>query len=187
MKQKKIFMIIVLFLGILLVPEKNYAVLQANPNTHGKKADTPTNWMTNIRNMEISNQAMGLDETIDATTKKATSASNGLDVHMMKTTEYGAVAILSASGYGNPSKIQDSQIKTTTGNKSGVYFGIKYEWTAGGLQGNIFSGVNEKYYDTYTSTNTSAKVGDGLGTAIVPNPRVCKMAWCWWGFMGRFE
>ncbi len=32
---------------------------------------------------------------------------NGIDVHMMLPTEYGAVAILSASGYGNSGKLRD--------------------------------------------------------------------------------
>ena len=171
MNQKRIFMIMALICGILLIPESNYAVLQANRNTHGQKADTVVYWMTNVRNMETAGQAMGLDEKIDSTTKKATSKSNGIDVHMIKTTEYGAVAILSASGYGNPSMIQLSTIKSTTGNKTGVYFNQGWEWGAGGLQGIIFSGVDEKYYDAYTASNESAKKGDALGNASTDNPR----------------
>ena len=173
MKQKKIFMIMILVLVILLIPVKNYAVLQANSNTHGKKTDNPTNWMTRIRNMETPNQAMGLEETIDSTTKKSTSGSNNIDVHMIKSTEYGAVAILSASGYGNPEWIINSSIKTTTGNKSGVYFYENKENVAGGLKDNIYSGVDGKYYDAYTDSNTSAKVGDALGTVKTENPRLC--------------
>ena len=176
MKQKKIFMIIVLLLVSLVIPSTNYAVLQANPNTHGKKIDVVTNWMTNIRKMETAGQAMGLNETIDETTMKATSKSNGIDVHMIKTTEYGAVAILSASGYGNPNKIQSSTIKSTTGNKTGVYFNQAWEGTAGGCSEYIFLGVDGKYYDAYTTSNESAKRGDALGTALVANSRKCIVA-----------
>ena len=107
--------------------------------------------------MEEMNGSMGLSENLnsDLTSKE----SNNIDVHMMRNTEYGAIAILSASGYGNSKTLQDSSIKTTTGNKTGVYFtGNNWEHTAGGLQGYIFEGVNVKYYDTYSS----AKVGDAL-------------------------
>ena len=53
---------------------------------------------------------------------------------MMLPTEYGAVAILSASGYGNSGKLRDEtnvQKRTTTGNSTGVYFtGDRWEWLA---------------------------------------------------------
>lgn len=175
MKKKKMILSLAVLLGIMVIPMQTKAVLQANPNTNGKKTDTPTNWMTNIRKMETANQAMGLQETINDTTKKATSSSNGLDVHMIKTTEWGTVAILSASGYGNPKTLQASTIRSTTGNKSGVYFPANsWEWTAGGLSGYIFSGVDGKYYDAYTTSNTSAKAGDGLGTSGTANPGCAK-------------
>lgn len=177
MKQKKFFIIVIILVGIILLPKEVLAVLQANPNTNGAKTDIEKNWMSNIRNMETANQAMGLEETIDKTTKNATSSSNGIDVHMIKTTEWGTVAILSASGYGNIMPVHSSTIKSTTGNKTGVYFPLKSEGTAGVFSGrNFFSGVDEKYYDVYTTNNDSAKVGDALGTSSTTNPRMCKMA-----------
>lgn len=170
MKRKKIIMVLVILIGIISLPQTTKAVLQANPNTNGNKKDTPTNWMINIRKMETANQAMGLSETINSTTKKATSESNNIDVHMIKTTEWGAVAILSASGYGNPGKMQNSTIKSTTANKTGVYIPLAWEWTAGGVSGVVFSGVDKKYYDAYTTSNTEVKVGDALGTGSTANP-----------------
>ena len=114
---------------------------------------------------------MGLSETLDTTSLIATSESNGIDVHMMKSTEYGAIAILSASGYGNSQTLQNSSVKTTTGNKTGVYFnGTDWEYVAGGYQDNMFKGVNTKYYDGYTTSSLSAKVGDALGTKTTTNP-----------------
>ena len=161
--RKKYLMILFLALSITILPMGGVkAALQANPNTHVKKTDAPTNWMSNIRKMEETNGAMGLSEGLnsDLTSKE----SNNIDVHMMRTTEYGAIAILSISGYGNSKTLQNSSIKTTTGNKTGVYFtGNNWEWNAGGLQGNIFRGVNAKYYDSYTESSSSAKVGDTLG------------------------
>lgn len=170
MKKIKITMCI-LALVIMLIPISNVqAALQANPNTHYKKTDNAINWMTNIRYMESTGGAMGLNETINGTTKVATSESNNIDMHMIRSTEYGAIAILSASGYGNPKTMQASAIKSTTGNKSGVYFGSNWEVVAGGVQGSIFSGVDGRYYDTYTTSNASARVGDGLGMASTKNP-----------------
>lgn len=155
----------------VLIPMGNVkAALQANSNTHYKKTDTPGNWMTNIRKIEEAGNAMGLSETLNS--DLTSIESNGIDVHMMRSTEYGAIAILSASGYGNPEELQESKIKTTTGNATGVYFsGVNYELVAGGYEGNIFSGVNTRYYDTYTADfTTSAKVGDALGDATATNP-----------------
>ncbi len=169
-KQKMLAFILVLAFAILMPFSNVKASLQANPNTHNKKADGPTNWMSNIRSMEKSGEAMGLSETFNSDLTSS-SDSNGIDVHMMKSTEYGAIAILSASGYGNPQKLQNSTEKTTTGNKTGVYFsGANWEWVAGGLQGSIFRGVNSKYYDSYTGYQASAKVGDALGTSGTTNP-----------------
>ena len=165
MKKTKLILLtlIIMLATILLNTMEVQATLQANPNTHYKKADTPTNWMTNFRKMEETGGAMGLSETLNADLTSS-SGSNNIDVHMMRTTEYGAIAILSASGYGNSKTLQNSTIKTTTGNKTGVYFsGTNWEYCAGGLEKNIFSGVNKKYYDTYTTESSSARVGDALG------------------------
>ncbi|MCI9177785.1 MAG: hypothetical protein HFJ28_04335 [Clostridia bacterium] len=88
----------------------------------------------------------------------------------MKTTEYGAMAILSSSGYGNPSN--EKAITSTTGNETGVMINTSnWEWTAGGHKGApVFSGKNARYYDAYEASNTSAKAGDALGTATTANP-----------------
>ena len=167
----KLILLVVLLAVMVLLPVGNVkASLQANPNTHNKKVDVPTNWMSNIRSMEKSGEAMGLSETLNSDLT-ASSDSNGIDVHMMKSTEYGAIAILSASGYGNSKTLQNSIEKTTTGNKTGVYFsGANWEYVAGGLEGSIFGGVNSKYYDSYTGAQASAKVGDALGTSGTTNP-----------------
>ena len=174
MKEKtklKLISLVVILVVMTLLPVGNVkAALQANSNTHYKRTNTPDTWMAQIRNMEKSGEAMGLSETLRSDLT-ASSDSNGIDVHMMRSTEYGAIAILSASGYGNPDKLQNSSIKTTTGNKTGVYFsGTDWEYVAGGYNGNIFKGVNAKYYDAYNTSITSAKVGDALGSSTETNP-----------------
>ena len=123
MKKLKLFItiLIITFILLLINSINVQATLQANPNTHNKKADSLGNWLTNFRKMEEANGAMGLKETLNSDLT-ASSESNNIDVHMMKSTEYGAIAILSASGYGNPEILQNSEIKTTTGNKTRSIF-----------------------------------------------------------------
>ena len=188
MKEKtklKLISLVVILVVMTLLPVGNVkAALQANSNTHYKKTDTPETWMTQIRNMEKSGEAMGLSETLRSDLT-ASSDSNGIDVHMMRSTEYGAIAILSASGYGNPQTLQNSSTKTTTGNKTGVYFsGSNWEFVAGGLSGSAYNGVDKRYYDAYGTNNSgsydydtnksNAKVGDALGDRTTANKGCAK-------------
>ena len=161
---------VTLFAAAVLPTGQVKAALQSNPNTQYKTQYYPTTWMTQIRQIETSGNAMGLSETLNSDLTSS-SESNGIDVHMMKSTEYGAIAILSASGYGNPQTLQSSSVKTTTGNKTGIYFsGNNWEWVAGGLSGSIFSGVNSRYFDTDSGSQASARIGDALGSASTTNP-----------------
>ena len=161
---------VTLFAAAVLPTGQVKAALQSNPNTQYKTQYNPTTWMTQIRQIETSGNAMGLSETLNSDLTSS-SESNGIDVHMMKSTEYGAIAILSASGYGNPQTLQSSSVKTTTGNKTGIYFsGSNWEWVAGGFSGKIFSGVNSRYFDTYSGSQASARIGDALGSASTTNP-----------------
>lgn len=176
MIKKQIVLGIILMVGIIILPMKTKAVLQANPNTHGKSLKGATQWMTEIRAMESKNQAMGLEEIVDSVTQTTTNGSNNIDVHMIKSTEYGTMAILSASGYGNSKKIQDSAIKSTTGNKSGVYVVLDdWEWTAGVLE-DALGQIDSRYYDAYTTDSENVKIGDALGSGDNKNPRMFKMA-----------
>lgn len=184
MKKTKLILatLTIMLAAILLNTVEVQAALQANSSTHynSKNIKTPTDWMSGFRQMENSGGGMGLSETLGSDLTSS-SGSNSIDVHMMRSTEYGAIAILSASGYGNPSNRQT--LTTTTGNKTGIYFsGSNYEWVAGGLENSIFSGTNKKYYDTYKNNDkNSARVGDALGE---PSNNGCQSwhsarAWAW--------
>ena len=171
MKEKtkvKLLALAIILVTMTLMPVGQVkAALQANPNTQYTKTLTPENWMKEFRQMETAGGAMGLNEKLKG--DLTSESSNGIDVHMMRTTEYGAIAILSASGYGNPSNAQ--AITSTTGNETGIILNTNnYEWTAGGLQGSIFSGVNSRYFDTYTGNQSSARAGDALGSSTTTNP-----------------
>ena len=165
MKKTKLILatLTIMFIALLCSTVEAQAALQANSDTNynSENIKKPWEWMRSFRSMENSGGGMGLSET-QGTDLTSTSGSNSIDVHMMRATEYGAIAILSASGYGNPSN--DKVITTTPGNKTGIYFsGAKYEFVAGGLENNIFPNTNKKYYDTYTTERSSARVGDALG------------------------
>lgn len=160
---------VTLFAAAVLPTGQVKAALQSNSNTQYKTTYAPITWMSQIRQIETAGNAMGLSESLnsDLTSKE----SNGIDVHMMKSTEYGAIAILSASGYGNPQTLQSSSVKTTTGNKTGIYFsGSNWEWVAGVLDESIFGGVNARYFDTYSESQASARIGDALGSSSTTNP-----------------
>ena len=164
-KTKLIITTLIIMLAIILLNTMEVnATLQANSDTHynSNNQKTPLDWMSGFRKMEEKGGGMGLSETLSGDLT-STSGSNSIDVHMMRATEYGAIAILSASGYGNPSN--NKTLTTTTGNKTGIYFsGSNWEWVAGGLENGIFSGTNKKYYDTYKNGDrSSARVGDALG------------------------
>ena len=165
-KTKLIITTLIIMLAIILLNTMEVnATLQANSDTHYNynNQKTPLDWMSGFRKMEEKGGGMGLSETLSGDLT-STSGSNSIDVHMMRATEYGAIAILSASGYGNSQTLQASTIKTTTGNKTGIYFsGSNWEFVAGGLENTIFFGTNKKYYDTYTTDRSSARVGDALG------------------------
>ena len=167
MKIKKIGITIILMAMMLMLSGGGVkAVLQANPNTHGVKTLKLSSWISQVRQMEAAGGAMGLNETIGA--DLTSSESNGIDVHLIKTTEYGAMAILSASEYGNESNAQS--MTTTTGNNTGVMLNGQWEWTAGSAGAGIPSGADARYYDLYTTSSDSAKAGDALGSATTTNP-----------------
>ncbi len=121
-----IFMIILMSM-ILITPTISQAALQSNGNTPVRKQFD--NWICIIREMQQAGGTLGLTDTIEYENeeKYLTSNNPNVDVHMEKNTEYGAMAILSASSYGNPNPIGDDN--STTGNKTGVIIG-QNEFTA---------------------------------------------------------
>lgn len=127
-KNKSIVIFLFFIIFLILNQGKVHAVLQANGND-GTKYNL-SDWMLNVRRMEELGGAMGLSETVNDNLTSS-SGSNNIDVHMQKNTEYGALAILSASSYGNPSKVENGN--TTTGNVTGVVMKLNQEWVAAGF------------------------------------------------------
>lgn len=145
------------------------AVMQANPQTQYKTVKTAPEWMNLVRTMEDTNGAMGLTEKRNSNLTSTTATINNIDVHCVKSTEYGAMAILSASGYGNSSN--NNAITTTTGNNTGIILNTSYgEWVMGIGNTDEFP-VERRYYDYYNPITDpeKAKIGDALGSSEVTN------------------
>ncbi len=122
--KKIISILFITCMCLVCMPNLNFAVLQSNGNTPVKYG--LNNYIVNVRKMEALGGAMGLTETLNDNLTSTTS--NNIDVHMEKNTEYGAMAILSASNYGNPGRINNGE--TTTGNKSGIVINFNNEVTS---------------------------------------------------------
>ena len=141
----------------IITPIKAQAALQSNGGTPATKS--LNGWMLQVRNMQALGGTLGRTDTINTT--NLTSNATDLDIHMEKNTEYGAMAILSASSYGNPNKITSGQ--TTTGNETGIVINLNKEWVAAGQLEGVpqFVNANGRYKNAYTRTY-SAKIGDAI-------------------------
>ena len=167
MKRAKLILItlVIMLATILLSTIEVNATLQANGKT--SKTATTDAWISQFRNMEKQGEGMGLSETINADLT-AKSASNNIDVHMAKSTEFGAMLILTASAYGNPSNEPD--ISTSTGIATGVSFCYSNENVAATTNVSFLNSFNRKYWDGYSGNLEYVHRGDALGTKTASNP-----------------
>ena len=160
-KKLSISILLIIFLCLIISTNNSYAALQAKPGVSAKNA-TINYWKKYIRNMEIPGGTLGLNDSINSTNLTSSlDTSNNLDIHMQKNTEYGAMAILSASNYGNPSPIKNGQ--TTTGNETGIYIYLNKELVSAGTVTNAanYYNANAKYKNLYNETY-AAKNGDAI-------------------------
>ena len=142
---------------MIIMPNVANAALQSNGGTPATKPID--DWMLQIRQMQSAGGTLGLTDTINAT--GLTSTNTNLDIHMEKNTEFGAMAILSASSYGNPNNVASGE--TTTGNKTGVVINLNKEWVAAGAisSSTTYKNAVGRYKNAYT-TSYVAKVGDAI-------------------------
>lgn len=161
---------IVLIMAMLMPTAFAASNLQSNPTTGSSLQKKPAStWIGLIRYMEQGYSDAGELEELNSNLTSVTS--NNIDVHMMKTTEYGAMAILSASEYGKGNKVatttRGDNSGSTTGNKTGVIIDTTlWEWVAGrpysGFSSDIGGAVEGRYYSEYTRDEASHRVGDAL-------------------------
>ena len=157
---KKIILTSIVMLIMLLCTSTVHAAIQSSGGAPAQNyAET---WITSVRQMESVGGGFGLSETINSNLTSS-SGSNNIDVHMQKNTEYGAMAILSASSYGNPNKITNG--KTTTGNETGIVINLSdsrtYEHTATTFHNSdTLSRMYSKYRNSYYDNKGAARIGD---------------------------
>lgn len=157
-KRRFIFIILVSFF-IIIGMNTNYsnAALQSNIGTPAKK--TIAEWLLQIRQMQAFGGTLGRSDNINGTT--LLSNATDLDIHMEKNTEYGAMAILSASAYGKPTPISSGE--TTTGNSTGIVINLNNEVVSAGGAHKVplFVSANNRYKNYYGDRATYVyKAGD---------------------------
>ncbi len=178
---RKIAIILAIAFLLVLLPTLNVQAAYQSIGTGTALTQDFNTWMPGIRQMEGSGQGLGLSEEINTSTLLPKGASNNIDVHLQKNTEYGAVLLLGASDYGKQGATKEARYMdagattgngvqaSTTGNKYGVYemgyYDMKvdnkmYEWTAGGASDFYNKTVASRYMNRYTTDPSSALAGD---------------------------
>lgn len=144
----------------LIIPNKANAALQSNGGTPATR--NLNDWLLKIRQMQELGGTLGRKDTINTT--NLTSGATDLDIHMEKNTEYGAMAILSASAYGNPNKINDGE--TTTGNSTGIVMNLNNERVSAASDGQNyvtnFINANIRYKNVYPGKQYGTEIGDAV-------------------------
>ncbi|MBR0491694.1 MAG: hypothetical protein IJJ82_06615 [Clostridia bacterium] len=189
--KKTIAMFLVAILLIFNLTINSHANVQSVSNGEGRGLvnKTSSQFFALIRQMESSTGPMGLNAEIDSSTGEETSQSNGIDVHMIKNTEWGAVTLLMDSDFGakaagtGTSLAED--VRSTTGNATGVYemysgweyvAGVYENMTSQTYRANLYNAIHDgtnlkpsKYVNAYsnpTDVNTDysgQKPGDATG------------------------
>lgn len=163
MKRTKIIVsIIFMLISIMLCTTNVQAVMQSRPDEESAKKRSDI-FFKEIRNMEST--CLGKTMNLDTTSYLDTSG-NGVDVHMAKNTEWGTVALLAASAYGEAPTGQSDA--STTGNATGVYQMADgtWEYVAGiyntsKIVASYIKPKDSRYYDLYEGASTSyARTGD---------------------------
>lgn len=165
-KSLKIFFSLIIVFAMVIIVKPVQANYQANNGTKATVYNM-SDAMAPIRAMEGNGQVMGLTETYNGTTLKATSASNNIDVHQIKGTEWGAIALLSASqDYGkkgsgtNRYVVGGTNLQTTTGNVYGMYLtSDKGTYIAEGNKGYY---VTDSWDNRYINWGINTHVGSAF-------------------------
>lgn len=98
---KKILLGIII--GVLTLSSVCFAEvqsLQSRPDRARLSGQSVNQFFILARNMEADGGILGKSATINASTGAETTATNNIDSHMAKNTEFGAAAILAVSQYG---------------------------------------------------------------------------------------
>ena len=189
--KKIIAMFLVAILLIFNLTINSHANVQSVSNGTGRGLvdKTSSQFFALIRQMESSTGPMGLNAEIDSSTGAETSQSNGIDVHMIKNTEWGAVTLLMDSDFGakaaGTGKSLAEDVRSTTGNATGVYemysgweyvAGVYENMTSETYRANLYNAIHNganlkpsKYVNAYSNPTdvytdySGQKPGDATG------------------------
>jgi len=163
-KSKFLIILAILLLISIICSSKADATYQSRPGFSALVSTTASDFFINIRKMETSEGPMGLNADLDSNYNDTTG--NGIDVHMIKNSEWGAVAMLAMSGYGGGATDAIDTYTTGSSNYTGVYAMGNGNWeytmtfattdgttvTSSNSHQNKLAGINSKYYDLYYVT-----------------------------------
>lgn len=120
-----IFWVAILLIFNLTINSHANVQSVSNGTGRGLIDTTSSQFFALIRQMESSTGPMGLNAEINSSTGEETNQSNGIDVHMIKNTEWGAVTLLMDSDFGAKAAGTGTSlaenVRSTTGNATGVY------------------------------------------------------------------
>ena len=168
LSSKCLIILAIVILISLLSSTVAMATYQSRPGFTALVNTTSETFFKQIRQMETSSGPLGLNATLDDSYND--TSNNGIDVHMIKNSEWGAVAMLAMSGYGGGAVDQIDSYSTGSNNYTGVY-GMgngNYEYmmtfastdgsnpstSASSYQNNLVKlGIDSKYYDLYYVTS----------------------------------
>lgn len=142
-KSKKLLVVFaVVLIATVIAPIRSNAGLQANKGGTSLVNMSASGFFKGSRFMETQYGTLGKNAVFDD--KYVDTTGNGIDSHMILNTEWGTVAMLTASSFGAGKEITGNSDSTSTGNESGIY--------------NLANGMSE-----YTATvDNSEKNGNGL-------------------------
>lgn len=166
MKKEKIILGFLVLIAIFAFPNVVKAGFQSKPGS-ALTSKTADYFFEGCRKMEAKGGVLGLSESINSTTYIGTTG-NGIDAHMALNTEWGAIALLTDSGYGIGKGISGKSTKTSTDNATGVYnlADGTWEYVASTYSGTTSSynekmrGADARYFSSYSSQ--TPKAGDAL-------------------------
>jgi len=121
-KSKFLIILAILLLISIICSSKADAAIQSRPGFSALVMQDIVTQYKEIRELETSKGPMGLKADLDTTSyNDKSSTKNGIDVHMIKNTEWGAVVMLSLSSYGGGTQSNIQTYSTGSSNYTGVY------------------------------------------------------------------
>lgn len=157
-KIKKLLISVAIFtVAISVAPVKSRAGLQANKGGTSLTYTRGSQIFDGTRKMETQYGTLGKNMVLGD--KYLDPSGNGIDSHMILSTEWGTMAFLADSSFGIGSEIKNNKDETSTGNESGIYNLVngKDEITAATVQGKSaihnsnFVNADSRYFNNYQS------------------------------------